>query len=32
MTREALYYVFYYIIVYYTQATKQDLAYIQDRP
>ena len=32
MTREALCYAFYYVIVHYTQATNQDPAFIRDRP
>ena len=31
MTREGLYYAFYYVIARYTQATNQDLAFIQDQ-
>ena len=32
MTQEVLYYVFYYVIVCYTQATNRDPAFIRDRP
>ena len=32
MTYEALYYTFYYVIVCYTQATKQDTGFMLDQP